>query len=161
MIVLWHKWLYFKTMRMQGRLTLHVRRLVHISQVSSVFLKGQCQCSCTDTLTKILIPCRYENVLCSVGDIFHCVGFNNNQFFDNLKRASAFTDARFSVYYLSNLMSNHLSRYSVCKRYAKICGGVFGRKTAQLPKMSFTITKKAMRYQDELHNLPIWVMSFC
>ena len=36
-IVLWHKWLYFKTMRMQGRLTLHVRRLVHISQVSSVF----------------------------------------------------------------------------------------------------------------------------
>ena len=42
----------------QGRLTLHVRRLVHISQVSSVFLKSQCQCSCTDTLTKILIPCR-------------------------------------------------------------------------------------------------------
>ena len=36
-IVLWRKWLYFKTMRMQGRLTLHVRRLVHISQVSSVF----------------------------------------------------------------------------------------------------------------------------
>ena len=89
-IVLWRKWLYFKTMRMQGRLTLHVRRLVHISQVSSVFLKGQCQCSCTDTLTKILIPCRYENVLCSVGDIFHCVGFNNNQFFYRLKRASAF-----------------------------------------------------------------------
>ena len=142
MIVLWHKWLYFKTMRMQRRLTLHVRRLVHISQVSSVFLKSQCQCSCTDTLTKILIPCRYENVLCSVGDIFHCVGFNNNQFFDNLKRALAFTDARFSVYCLSNLMSNHLSRYSVCKKYAKICGGVFGRKTVQLPKMSFTITEK-------------------
>ena len=39
-IVLWRKWLYFKTMRMQGRLTLHVRRLVHISQVSGVFLKG-------------------------------------------------------------------------------------------------------------------------
>ena len=36
-IVLWRKRLYFKTMRMQGRLTLHVRRLVHISQVSSVF----------------------------------------------------------------------------------------------------------------------------
>ena len=126
---------------MQGRLTLHVRRSVHISQVSSVFLKGQCQCSCTDTLTKILIPCRYENVLCSVGDIFHCVGFNNNQFFDNLKRALAFTDARFSVYYLSNLMLNHLSRYSVCKKYAKICSDVFGRKTAQLPKMSFTIVK--------------------
>lgn len=67
----------------------------------------------------------------------------------------------FSVYYLSNLMSNHLSRYFVCKRYAKTCGDVFGRKTAQLPKMSFTIVKKAMRYQDELHNLPIWVMSFC
>ena len=43
---------------MQGRLTLHVRILVHISQVSGVFLKGQCQCSCTDILTKILIPCR-------------------------------------------------------------------------------------------------------
>ena len=52
-----------------------------------------------------------------------------------------FTDARFSVYYLSNLMLNHLSRYSVCKRYAKICGCAFGRKTAQLPKMSFTIVK--------------------
>ena len=83
------------------------------------------------------------------------------RFIDRLKRALAFTDARFSVYCLSNLRSNHLSRYSVCKRYAKICGDVFGRKTAQLPKMSFTITKKAMRYQDELHNLPIWVMSFC
>ena len=90
-IVLWHKWLYFKTMRMQGRLTLHVRRLVHIYlRLVAFFLKSQCQCSCTDTLTKILIPCRYENVLCSVGDIFHRVGFNNNQFFDNLKRASAF-----------------------------------------------------------------------
>ena len=43
---------------MQGRLTLHVRILVHISQVSGVFLKSQCQSSCTDTLTKILIPCR-------------------------------------------------------------------------------------------------------
>ena len=42
----------------QGRLTLHVRILVHISQVSGVFLKSQCQCSCTDTLTKLLIPCR-------------------------------------------------------------------------------------------------------
>ena len=70
---------------MQGRLTLHVRRLVHISQVSSVFLKSQCQCSCNDALTKILIPCRYENVLCSVGDIFHCVGFNNNRFINKLK----------------------------------------------------------------------------
>ena len=45
---------------MQGRLTLHVRRLVHISQVSGVFLKGQCQCSCTDKVTKILTPCRYR-----------------------------------------------------------------------------------------------------
>ena len=27
---------------MQGHLTLHVRRLVHISQVSGVFLKSQC-----------------------------------------------------------------------------------------------------------------------
>ena len=44
---------------MQGRLTLHVRRLVHISQVSGVFLKGQCQCSCNDVLTKILTPCRH------------------------------------------------------------------------------------------------------
>ena len=43
---------------MQGRLTLHVRILVHISQVSSVFLKGQCQCSCTDKVTNILMPCR-------------------------------------------------------------------------------------------------------
>ena len=101
------------------------------------------------------------NAFSSVGNIFHCVGFNNNRFFDNLKRVSAFTDVRFSVYCLSNLMSNHLSRYSVCKRYAKIRCGDFGRETAQLPKMSFTITKKAMRYQDELHNLPIWVMSFC
>ena len=32
-----HKRLYFKTMRKKGRLTLHVRRLVHISQVSSGF----------------------------------------------------------------------------------------------------------------------------
>ena len=70
-------------------------------------------------------------------------------------------DRGFSVYCLSNLMSNHLSRYFVCKRYAKICGDVFGRKTAQLPKMSFAIVKNAMRVQDELHNLPIWVMSFC
>ena len=75
--------------------------------------------------------------------------------------ASAFTDARFSVYCLSNLMSNRLSRYFVCKRYAKICGCAFGRKTAQILKMSFTITKKAMMHQDELHNLPRWVMSFC
>ena len=75
--------------------------------------------------------------------------------------ASAFTDVRFSVYCLSNLISNHLSRYSVCKRYAKICGCAFGRKTAQLPKMSFAIVKNAMRVQDELHNLPRWVMSFC
>ena len=44
----------------QGRLTLHVRRLVHISQVSGVFLKSQCQSSCTDILTKILMSCRYE-----------------------------------------------------------------------------------------------------
>ena len=36
-IVLWRKRSYFKTMRMQGRLTLHVHRLVHISQVSGVF----------------------------------------------------------------------------------------------------------------------------
>ena len=43
---------------MQERLTLHVRILVHISQVSSVFLKSQCQCSCTDILTKILTTCR-------------------------------------------------------------------------------------------------------
>ncbi len=87
--------------------------------------------------------------------------FEKTYFFYNLKRASAFTDVRFSVYCLSILTSYCLSRYSICKRYAKICGDVFGRKTAQLPKMSFTITKKAMRYQDELHNLPIWVMSFC
>ena len=43
----------------QGRLTLHVRILVHISQVSGVFLKSQCQCSCIDTLTKLLVPCPY------------------------------------------------------------------------------------------------------
>ncbi len=87
--------------------------------------------------------------------------FEKTYFFYKLKRASAFTDVRFSVCCLSNLMSNHLSRYSVCKRYAKICGCAFGRKTAQLPKMSFAIVKKAMRVQGELHNLPIWVMSFC
>ena len=39
-IVLWRKRLHFKTMRKRGRLTLHVRRLVHISQVSGVFLKS-------------------------------------------------------------------------------------------------------------------------
>ena len=66
-----------------------------------------------------------------------------------------------AVKLIMNLMSNHLSRYSVCKRYAKICGCAFERKTAQLPKMSFAIVKNAMRVQDELHNLPIWVMSFC
>ena len=38
---------------------LHVSILVHISQVSGVFLKGKCQCSCTDTLTKLLTPCQY------------------------------------------------------------------------------------------------------
>ena len=27
-----------------------------------------------------------ETVLCGVGDIFHCVGLNNNRFIDNLKR---------------------------------------------------------------------------
>ena len=51
--------LYILSMR--GRLTLHVRILVHISQVSSVFLKGQCQCSCIDKVTKILTPYRYGN----------------------------------------------------------------------------------------------------
>ena len=86
---------------------------------------------------------------------------SKTDFFYNLKRASAFTDVRFSVYCLSILTSYRFSQYSICKRYAKICGDAFGRKTAQLPKMSFTITKKAMRVQDELHNLPIWVMSFC
>ena len=27
-----------------------------------------------------------ETVLCGVGDIFHCVGLNNNRFIDSLKR---------------------------------------------------------------------------
>ena len=27
-----------------------------------------------------------ETVLCGVGDIFHCVGLNNNPLIDNLKR---------------------------------------------------------------------------
>ena len=38
---------------------IHVRILVHISQVSGVFLKSQCQCSLLfDTLMKVLMPCR-------------------------------------------------------------------------------------------------------
>ena len=69
---------------MQGRLTLHVRRLVHISQVSGVFLKGQCQCSCTDILTKILMPCRYRKCFKRCWRYISLCGFNNNRFFDRL-----------------------------------------------------------------------------
>ena len=67
---------------MQGRLTLHVRRLVHISQVSGVFLKGQCQCSCTDILTKILTSCRHGKCFRRCWWYISRCGFNNNRFFD-------------------------------------------------------------------------------
>ena len=36
------------------------------------------------------------NAFSSVGNIFHCVGFYNNRFFDNLKRASAKRRCRFA-----------------------------------------------------------------
>ena len=65
----------------QGRLTLHVRRLVHISQVSSVFLKGQCQCSCTDKVTEILMPCRYGKCFKWRWRYISLYSFNNNGFF--------------------------------------------------------------------------------
>ena len=67
----------------QGRLTLHVRILVHISQVSGVFLKSQCQCSCTDTLTKLSIPCRYGNDYKQCWRYILMYSFNN-RFFDRL-----------------------------------------------------------------------------
>ena len=66
---------------MQGRLTLHVRRLVHISQVSGVFLKGKCQCSCTGILTKILVPCRYGKCFKLCWRYISLCRFNKNQFF--------------------------------------------------------------------------------
>ncbi len=65
---------------MQGRLTLHVRRLVHISQVSGVFLKGQCQCSCNDVLTKILTPCRYGKCFRRCLRYISLCCFNKNRF---------------------------------------------------------------------------------
>ena len=67
-----------------GTLTLHVRRLVHISQVSGVFLKGQYQCSCTDILTKILTPCRYGKCFQRCWQYISLYCFNN-RFFDRLK----------------------------------------------------------------------------
>ena len=66
---------------MQGRLTLHVRILVHISQVSGVFLKSQCQCSCIDTLTKLLVPCPYGKCFKRCWHYISQWGFNNNLFF--------------------------------------------------------------------------------
>ena len=86
---------------MQGRLTLHVRILVHISQVSGVFLKSQCQCSCTDILTKILTPCRYGKCFQRCWRYISLCGFNNNQFIDSPKnrcqKASVFLCLFFSV----------------------------------------------------------------
>ena len=70
----------------QGRLTLHVRRLVHISQVSSVFLKSQYQSSCTDALTKLLMPCRYWNCFRRCWWCVSQYSYNNNRFFDRLNR---------------------------------------------------------------------------
>ena len=68
---------------MQGRLTLHVRILVHISQVSSVFLKSQCQCSCTDILTKILTTCRCGKCFRRCWRYILMYSFNN-RFIDRL-----------------------------------------------------------------------------
>ena len=74
---------------MRGRLTLHVRRLVHISQVSGVFLKSQCQCSCTDILTKILTPCRYVKCFKRCWRYILMYSFNN-RFIDSLTPCSKF-----------------------------------------------------------------------
>ena len=83
---------------MQGRLTLHVRILVHISQVSGVFLKGQCQCSCTDALTKLLIPYRYRNCFRRCLCYISLCGFNNNQFINNLKAPTVQVGAFADIY---------------------------------------------------------------
>ena len=57
---------------MQGRLTLHVRRLVHISQVSGVFLKESMSVQLhryTHEIINYLVGT--ESVFSGVGDIFH------------------------------------------------------------------------------------------
>ena len=70
---------------MQGRLTLHVRRLAHISQVSGVFFKESMLEQLHGYTHEIINALSaLKNVFGGVGDIFHCVGFNNNQFIDRL-----------------------------------------------------------------------------
>ena len=45
------------------------------------FLKGQCQCSCTDILTKLLMPCRYGKCFQRCWRYISLYSFNNNGFF--------------------------------------------------------------------------------
>ena len=58
---------------MQGRLTLHVRILVHISQVSSVFLKVNVSAVALIHSRNYQYLVGKVRVLSGVGDIFHCV----------------------------------------------------------------------------------------
>ena len=90
---------------MQGRLTLHVRILVHISQVSGVFLKGQYQCSCTDKVTKLLMPCRYGKRFRRCWRYILLCGFNNNQFINNLKAPTVQVGAFADIYFAGRCYS--------------------------------------------------------
>ena len=111
---------------MQERLTLHVRRLVHISQVSSVFLKSQCQCSCTDALTKILIPCQYGNCFKRCWRYISLCGFNNNKRFNRLKYAPQ-NEVRIVLYSLLHCRFQALQCFFFTEKlhYGIQVGGIF------------------------------------
>ena len=94
---------------MQGRLTLHVRRLAHISQVSGVFFEESMLEQLHGYTHEIINALSaLKNVFGGVGDIFHCValiriGFSTNRSFILLyqspfsKRERSFSRAFFSI----------------------------------------------------------------
>ena len=132
---------------MQGRLTLHVRRLVHISQVSSVFLKGQCQCSCTDILTNLLIPCRYGKCFQRYWRYISLCSFNNNQFIDSLTAGAGSCCFCFSLFkqFFPLLVIGHIPcklriepRTVIClqKVCELVCNDIFRRRQRIFHKMN-------------------------
>ena len=44
-------------------------------RIVAFFFESRCQCSCTDTLTKLLTPCRYGNCFQRCWRYIYCFGF--------------------------------------------------------------------------------------